>query len=283
MSSGTWAQNLKRIYLVICLPRPRYHKALSDYDFIGFAIFRWPRGFTDNWAKFRNSAVSGGQVLSGGGGGGGGVENNTPPPPPLNNTYLSNLTTQNLSSGPVYTKTMWKRRTLRASSLNFSYSPIDAHTHLPVLYIVDSTVHSEFFFQTLILKNGFLVRLSSNFQERLFMPSSSPNFFFGGVIFKITSEFRVFSPFPWKRSIYNSFFKTLFDYNTLVSYRKLALVGILPNQLFSFSSDKDRITDSRIRRKNTAQPRLVEKELTAWWKSEKFTRSSRCGLRSSVG
>ena len=56
MSSGTWAQNLKRIYLVICLPRPRYHKALSDYDFIGFAIFRWPRGFTDNWAKFRNSA-----------------------------------------------------------------------------------------------------------------------------------------------------------------------------------------------------------------------------------
>ena len=37
--------------------------------------------------------------------------------------------------------------------------------------------------------------------------------------------------------------------------RKLALVGIIPNQLFSFSSDKDRRTDSRIRRKNTAQPR----------------------------
>ena len=29
----------------------------------------------------------------------------------------------------------------------------------------------------------------------------------------------------------------------------------IPNQLFSFSSDKDRRTDSRIRRKNTAQPR----------------------------
>ena len=36
---------------------------------------------------------------------------------------------------------------------------------------------------------------------------------------------------------------------------KLALVGIIPNQLFSFSSDKDRRTDSRIRRKNTAQSR----------------------------
>ena len=58
----------------------------------------------------------------------------------------------------------------------------------------------------LILKNRFLVRLSSNFQERLFMPSSSPEFFFGGVIFKITAEFRFFSPFPWKRSIHNSFF-----------------------------------------------------------------------------
>ena len=38
--------------------------------------------------------------------------------------------------------------------------------------------------------------------------------------------------------------------------RKLTLVGIVPNQiLFSFSSDKDRRTDNRIRRKNTAQPR----------------------------
>ena len=36
--------------------------------------------------------------------------------------------------------------------------------------------------------------------------------------------------------------------------RKLALVGIIPNQiLFSFNSDKDRRTDSRIRRKNTAR------------------------------
>ena len=26
-----------------------------------------------------------------------------------------------------------------ASSLNFSYTPIDAHTHLPVLYFVNST------------------------------------------------------------------------------------------------------------------------------------------------
>ena len=34
----------------------------------------------------------------------------------------------------------------------------------------------------------------------------APNFFFGGVIFKITAEFRFFSPFPWKHSIYNSFF-----------------------------------------------------------------------------
>ena len=39
------------------------------------------------------------------------------------------------------------------------------------------TVHSEIFSQIcLILKNRFLVRLSSNFQERLFVPSSSPEF-----------------------------------------------------------------------------------------------------------
>ena len=38
-------------------------------------------------------------------------------------------------------------------------------------------------------------------------------------------------------------------------YRKLALVGIIPNQiLFSFNSDKDRRTDSWIRRKNSAAP-----------------------------
>ena len=42
--------------------------------------------------------------------------------------------------------------------------------------------------------------------------------------------------------------KTLFP--TTWYFRKLALVGIIPNQiLFSFSSDKDRRTDSRIRRK----------------------------------
>ena len=35
-------------------------------------------------------------------------------------------------------------------------------------------------------------------------------------------------------------------------HRKLAPVGIIPNQiLFAFSSDKDRRTDGRIRRKNT--------------------------------
>ena len=32
-----------------------------------------------------------------------------------------------------------------------------------------------------------------------------------------------------------------------INHRKFALVGIIPNQLFSFSSDKDRRTDSRIR------------------------------------
>ena len=35
--------------------------------------------------------------------------------------------------------------------------------------------------------------------------------------------------------------------------RKLALVGIIPNHFFSFSSDKDRRTDSRIRRKKKTQ------------------------------
>ena len=39
------------------------------------------------------------------------------------------------------------------------------------------TVHSEIFPKLcLVLKNRFLVRLSSNFQERLFMPSASPEF-----------------------------------------------------------------------------------------------------------
>ena len=46
--------------------------------------------------------------------------------------------------------------------------------------------------------------------------------------------------------------------------RKLALVGIIPNQiLFSFSSEKDRRTDSRTRRKNTAQPRREERKIVA--------------------
>ena len=42
-------------------------------------------------------------------------------------------------------------------------------------------------------------------------------------------------------------------------FRKLALVGIIPN-LFSFRSDKDRRTDSRIRRKNllSAAPPGIE-------------------------
>ena len=85
----------------------------------------------------------------------------------------------------------------------------------------------------LILKNRFLVQLSSNFQERLFMPFSSPKFFFGGVIFKITAEFRFFSPFPWKRSIYNSFSQTSFDYNTLVSRSIfLKFSGKTPDAIF---------------------------------------------------
>ena len=52
----------------------------------------------------------------------------------------------------------------------------------------------------------------------------------------------------WKQSSYSP--------SKSFSKCKLALVGIIPSQiLFSFSSDKDRRTDSRIRRKNTAQPR----------------------------
>ena len=43
-----------------------------------------------------------------------------------------------------------------------------------------STVHSFIFSNTLFdLENRFLVRLSSNFQERLLIPSSCPNLFFG--------------------------------------------------------------------------------------------------------
>ena len=42
-------------------------------------------------------------------------------------------------------------------------------------------------------------------------------------------------------------------------HRKFALVGIIPNQLFSFSSDKDKRTDSRIRRKkHSAAPPGIE-------------------------
>ena len=48
----------------------------------------------------------------------------------------------------------------------------------------------------------------------------------------------------------------------VVFRRKLALVGIIPNHiLFSFSSDKDRRTDSRIRRKNTARATRIRKTL----------------------
>ena len=46
---------------------------------------------------------------------------------------------------------------------------------------------SYFFFPKLclILKNRFLVRLSSNFQERLFIPSSMPKFIFGMSVFSL--------------------------------------------------------------------------------------------------
>ena len=46
------------------------------------------------------------------------------------------------------------------------------------------------------------------------MPFSDLNLLFGIVILKIRAEFRYFSPFPWKRSMYNSLFTkslTLFD------------------------------------------------------------------------
>ena len=55
---------------------------------------------------------------------------------------------------------------------------------------------------------------------------------------------------------------------TVSLFRKLALVGIIPNQsLFSFSSDKDRRADSRIRRKNTAQPRRESNPGSGEWSS----------------
>ena len=44
----------------------------------------------------------------------------------------------------------------------------------------------------LILKNRFLVRLSSNFQERLFMPSSSPEFLLWWGYFKNKGGIQVF-------------------------------------------------------------------------------------------
>ena len=81
-----------------------------------------------------------------------------------------------------------------------------------------STVHSEFFSQILFdFKKSISVPIELKVSERLLMPSSSPEFLLWWVIFKITAEFRFFSPFPWKRSMYNSFFTNLFDYNTLVS------------------------------------------------------------------
>ena len=71
---------------------------------------------------------------------------------------------------------------------------------------------------------------------------------------------------------------TICAQNSMECNRKLALVGIIPNQiLFSFSSDKDRRTDTWIRRKNTAR----RTELTAWWKSKIHTQFP-LWLRSSV-
>ena len=55
----------------------------------------------------------------------------------------------------------------------------------------------------------------------------------------------------------------------VTDFRKLALVGIIPYQiLFSFSSDKDRRTDSRIRQKTQRSPAG----------NRTFTRSSHCGF-----
>ena len=80
---------------------------------------------------------------------------------------------------------------------------------------VCNTVHSEIFFPNFVwfLRSDW----AQIFRKDSLCHPLAPNFFFGGVIFKITAEFRFFSPFPWKRSKYNSFSQTLFDYNTLVS------------------------------------------------------------------
>ena len=56
---------------------------------------------------------------------------------------------------------------------------------------------------------------------------------------------------------------------TTVKLVNSLLSGSFLIKLFSFSSDKDRRTDSRIRRKNTAQPRR---------ESNPGSRSSRCGF-----
>ena len=58
----------------------------------------------------------------------------------------------------------------------------------------------------------------------------------------------------------------------IIGSRKLALVEIIPYQIiFSFSSDKDRRTDSRIRRKNTAQPRLESNPESCEFQSHAFS------------
>ena len=61
----------------------------------------------------------------------------------------------------------------------------------------------------LILKIDFWSDWAPNFRKDSLCHPLAPNFFFGVVMFKITAEFRFFSPFPWKRSIYNSFFHKL--------------------------------------------------------------------------
>ena len=65
----------------------------------------------------------------------------------------------------------------------------------------------KFFSQTLFdFKKSISGPIELKFSGKTLYAILLPRIFFGGVIFIITAEFRFFSPFPWKRSIYNSFF-----------------------------------------------------------------------------
>ena len=113
--------------------------------------------------------------------------------------------------------------------------------HAQSLFLFPIQCIQKFFSQTLFdFKKSISGPIELKFSGKtLYCHPLAPNFFFGGVIFKITAEFRFLVCFHGNVPYTTRFSQTLFDYNTLVSrsissnfQEKFLMPSSYPNVLF---------------------------------------------------